>query len=96
MVEGGFHPNAFSDLGGFFDVCGVGTASEPSFEVFYLVVDVPFFTVSTAHQANELGLNNDGFSGENAHGSTVAPKQAQRNQRRLHYSCNNRVIDKLN
>jgi hypothetical protein len=77
-------------------VVSVRAASEPSFDVFYLVVDLPFFAVSAAHQANKLGLNNNSFSGGNAHESTVAPKYAQCNQRRLLYSCNNRVIDKLN
>jgi hypothetical protein len=38
-------------------------------------MDLPFFTVSTPHQAYELGLNNDSFRGENAHDSTVAPKK---------------------
>jgi hypothetical protein len=96
MVEGGFHPKPLSDLGSFFNVSGVCAAAEPSFDVLQLVMDLPFFTVSTPYQAYELGLNNDSFGRENAHESTVAPKQAQRNQRRLYYSCNNRVIDKLN
>ncbi len=73
----------------------VGTAAEPCFYILQLVMDLPFLTVSTPHQAYELGLNNDSFRGEDAHDSTVAPKKAQRNQRRLYYSCNNRVINKL-
>ena len=60
-----------------------------------LVVRLPLFTVTPAHQANLLGLDYNGLDTGHTHASTVQSDITQCNQRPLVDSCHNRAIDKL-
>ena len=49
------------------DISGIAAASEPGLDTVELVVDLPLLAVATAHQPDQLRLDDDGFATGSAH-----------------------------